>query len=220
MVWDAATWKVLFTLRGHTDRVASVAFSRDSRRLATGSFDHTVKIWDTLVGQEVLTLRGHEQPVYSVAFSPDGRYLASGSASPDQPSQVKIWDAGTTEPVDEVNRVVPKLIAHGKVTRPVLGIQLAEDQYARHLGVKEGVLVMRVLPGSPAEKAGLRPTQRSKAGDIELGDVIRSVDGHPIKSVDDLYNALSPHKPGDTVKVGILRDNEEQEVQVQLSTVR
>jgi WD40 repeat protein len=100
MVWDAATGKVLFALRGHTGSVASVAFSGDSRRLATGSSDHTVKIWDTLVGQEVLTLRGHEEPVSSVAFSPDGRYLASASASalPGQPGQVKIWDAGTTEP--------------------------------------------------------------------------------------------------------------------------
>jgi S1-C subfamily serine protease len=126
---------------------------------------------------------------------------------------------GFAIPVDEVNRVVPELIANGKVTRPGLGVEVASDQLARHLGVDQGVLVMRVLPGSPAAKAGLRPTKRGQAGKIELGDVIRSVDGHAVKSVNDLYNALAPHKASDTVKVGILRDGEEEEVQVQLGTV-
>jgi S1-C subfamily serine protease len=126
---------------------------------------------------------------------------------------------GFAIPVDEVNRVVPELIADGKVSRPGLGVVPVQEQLARRLGVNEGVLIRRVLPGSPAEKAGLRPTRLSRTGEIELGDVIKSVDGHPIKNFDELYNAMSSHKTGDTVRVGILRDGEDQEVQVQLSTV-
>ena len=67
---------------------------------------------------------------------------------------------GFAIPVDEVNRVVPELIRHGKVVRPRLGIEVATDQLARELHVK-GVLVLGVEPDSPAAKAGLR--RRSEA---------------------------------------------------------
>src|SRR5262249_53917276 len=70
---------------------------------------------------------------------------------------------GFAIPVDEVNRVVPQLIRHGKVTRPGLGVQYAADQLARHLG-KTGAMIVRVLPDSPAADAGLKPTMRDQDG--------------------------------------------------------
>src|SRR5262247_1313105 len=73
----------------HNGFVTSVAFSPDGKRLATGSFDRTVKLWDADTGQELLTLKGHSDRVSSVAFSPDGKRLATGSG--DQ--TVKLWDA-------------------------------------------------------------------------------------------------------------------------------
>ena len=79
------------TLRGHTGRVTSVAFSPDGKRLVSGSQDNTVKVWDAQTGQETLTLKGHTGAVRSVAFSPDGKRLVSGS----QDGTVKVWDAQT-----------------------------------------------------------------------------------------------------------------------------
>jgi eukaryotic-like serine/threonine-protein kinase len=79
------------TLKGHTGCVTSVAFSPDGRRLASGSWDNTVKIWDSATGKELFSLNGHASSVFSVAFSPDGRRLASGNN--DRP--VKIWDVAT-----------------------------------------------------------------------------------------------------------------------------
>ncbi len=77
------------TLRGHRDWVRAVAFSPDSKRLASGCGDKTIKIWNALTGGELLTLKGHSGEVSSVAFSPDGKKLASGSYD----KTIKLWDA-------------------------------------------------------------------------------------------------------------------------------
>ena len=77
------------TLKGHTNRVGSVAFSPDGQRIVSGSFDQTVKIWDANTDKELQTLKGHTNSVTSVAFSPDGQRIVSGS----EDKTVKIWDA-------------------------------------------------------------------------------------------------------------------------------
>ena len=71
--------------------VNSVAFSPDSARLASASFDKTVKIWDASSGKCLQTFKGHSRRVYSVAFSPDSARLASASSD----KTVKIWDASS-----------------------------------------------------------------------------------------------------------------------------
>jgi serine/threonine protein kinase len=76
------------TLTGHSDSVLSAAYSSDSRYLASGSGDNTIKIWEVAKGKELRTLTGHSSGVYSVVYSPDGRYLASGSGD----NTIKIWE--------------------------------------------------------------------------------------------------------------------------------
>jgi tetratricopeptide (TPR) repeat protein len=99
--WDYRGWEhnylhTLFhathlTFRGHTQAGTSVCFSPDGRRLASASWDGTMKVWDAQTGQEQLTLKGHTREVFSVCFSPDGRRLASASYD----RTVKVWDAQT-----------------------------------------------------------------------------------------------------------------------------
>jgi len=76
---------------GHTTAVTSVAFSPDGRTLASGSWDHTIKLWELATGREIRTLSGHTNWVCSVAFSPDGRILASGSWD----STIRLWEVAT-----------------------------------------------------------------------------------------------------------------------------
>lgn len=82
---------VVAVLKGHADAVDAVAVSADGKRIATGSFDKTVKLWDATTGKEVGTLggdKGHTGQVLSVAFSPKGDFVASGGAD----NFARIWE--------------------------------------------------------------------------------------------------------------------------------
>src|SRR5918992_3170335 len=81
--------KLLRTLEGHQGAVNSVAFDPQGGMLASGSFDHTVKLWEPRSGKLLRTLEGHKSPVLSVAFDPQGGTLASGSGD----KTVKLWEA-------------------------------------------------------------------------------------------------------------------------------
>jgi S1-C subfamily serine protease len=122
---------------------------------------------------------------------------------------------GFAIPVDEINRVVPQLITHGKVVRPHLAVQVAVDQQARLLGVKEGALLLRVPSGSLAEQAGLRGAH-TDAGRSVLGDVIVSIDDKPIKTGKDLFVVLEQYKLGDAVTIGFVRDGQKKEAKATL----
>jgi len=87
-VTDAVTGRK-YALVGHTNMVTCVVFSPDGSRIATTSWDRTIKLWDAATGRELLTLRGHTGGVVCVAFSPDGRRLASGSND----KTARVWDA-------------------------------------------------------------------------------------------------------------------------------
>ncbi len=126
---------------------------------------------------------------------------------------------GFAIPVDTVNRIVPELIRSGKVTRPGMGVQIAEDQIAERLGVR-GVLVVDVTQGSAAARAGLRPTRREASGRVRLGDVITAIDSKKVESPNELFLLLEKYKVGDSINVSLLRDGKAVQVKVTLEAVQ
>ncbi len=123
---------------------------------------------------------------------------------------------GFAVPADTIGRVVPQLIEYGREIRPSIGVELAEDAITRRFGL-QGALVLNVVPGSPAAKAGLRPTVQDAAGRIGLGDVIVAVDGTPVRKNADLFLALEKHREGERAKLSLQRGNARVEVEVQLA---
>lgn len=125
---------------------------------------------------------------------------------------------GFAIPVDEVNRVVPQLIRHGKVERPTLGIEPAEDQLAqriaRRIGV-QGIVVRDVKPGSPAAEAGIRAWRRDSRY-LYVGDVVVALDGKPVRNTDEFYTQLEAHKAGDKVTVTVYRNDERVDIPLTL----
>src|SRR6266487_3358382 len=70
---------VLTIYHGHTERVSAVAWSPDTTRIASGSWDKTVQVWDASTGNTLFTYHNHTGRVETVAWSPDGKSIASGS---------------------------------------------------------------------------------------------------------------------------------------------
>ena len=83
------------TLKSHAGWVTGVAFSSDGRRLASGSWDQTVKFWDVPTGQELSAVGGKMKEVQAVAFSRDGHWLAAENSS----DTVTVWDATTGQEI-------------------------------------------------------------------------------------------------------------------------
>jgi S1-C subfamily serine protease len=125
---------------------------------------------------------------------------------------------GFAVPVDTVSRIVPELIAHGRVIRPVLGVNLDDRLSAivtRRLGV-DGALVRTVVPGTGASEAGLEGTRVDRRGTVIPGDVVQEIDGKPVKSVSDLLGRLGGYRPGDVVTLTLWRDGRARKVRVRL----
>lgn len=136
---------------------------------------------------------------------------------------------GFAVPVDTAKRVVAELIKYGKVRRGDIDAELVQitSSLARYasLPVEKGLLVSKVNKGSNAASAGLQggaEAVRSGYGRYASvfyigGDIIIAIASHKIENLQDYYAALEDKKPGDVVKVRILRGRSEQEVSLRLS---
>jgi S1-C subfamily serine protease len=128
---------------------------------------------------------------------------------------------GFAVPVSFIARIVPQLIAHGKVVRPGMGISILNTGQKYYLvGDEPGVVVNEVSPGGPAAKAGLRGLRRMPGGRVAPGDVIVGVDEYEVKDFDDLYNAFDRFMPGDTVSVKIVRGGKPLVLKVKLVNIQ
>ncbi len=128
---------------------------------------------------------------------------------------------GFAVPVDTVNRVVPQLIRTGTYRPPFLGVMHDEriNALARRQGI-EGVLVLDVVPGSPAAAAGLRAAVQDRTGRIVPGDIVTGLGPRRIATSADLRSALDQHSPGETVDLVLLRDGRETRLPVALAEPR
>src|SRR5690625_3721778 len=142
-------------------------------------------------GGPLLDSAGRLIGVNTAIFSPSGAYSGIGFAVP----------------VDAVNRVVPQLIRRGHYAPPTLGIEVdaRADRFARRHGI-DGVLILRVLPDTPAARAGLQAAEIGPLGGLDPGDVIIGLDGERIATTEALRAALDLRQAGDEVTLRIRRN--------------
>jgi putative serine protease PepD len=131
---------------------------------------------------------------------------------------------GFAVPINTVKEVVSQILESGRVEHAYLGVsvQAIDDQLAEtfRLPVDEGVLVVDVVEGSPADKAGL------KGGDQQVvvegvsyvlgGDIVTAADGEAVATPDDLRRLIMEKNPGDTMTLDIRRGESKRTVSVTL----
>ena len=124
---------------------------------------------------------------------------------------------GFAIPVNTVTRVVPELIAYGRVQTPILGITpVPQPDYYRRLWGIQGVIVMGTVPNTEPALKGMRGLSRSQRGRIQLGDVIVEIDGNKITNESDYADVMEEHRPGDIVEVITQRDNQRLRYEIEL----
>jgi S1-C subfamily serine protease len=126
---------------------------------------------------------------------------------------------GFAVPVTSIARVVPQIIRTGHAEQVGLGIQIDPAQRLEQRAGIHGVIVLSVMPGSPAEKAGIKGIQQDFSG-IRLGDVVIAIGPDPIDDYDDLYNVLDHHHGGEHVDVTISRNGKDLKVPIELVTLQ
>ena len=88
-MYQAAPLIPVYTYQGHSDVVQAIAWSPNSKRIASASNDQTVQLWDVTDGGNAYIYRGHSDQVWAVAWSPDGTRIASGSFD----DTMQVWRA-------------------------------------------------------------------------------------------------------------------------------
>jgi serine protease Do len=111
--------------------------------------------------------------------------------------------------INTVKPIADQLVKSGQVVHPSMGIAYVAltPALAAQLGINHdrGDVVAQVMPGSPAQQAGL-----------QRGDVIIKIDNTALQSESDLARAISRHRPGDKVTLTVVRNNQTMNVSVTL----
>jgi S1-C subfamily serine protease len=135
---------------------------------------------------------------------------------------------GFAIPVNTAKAVLNDLMTLGRVRRPALGVSTIPitpglaDQMG--LAADSGLLIVQVVPGGSADRAGLRGgTERAYIGNMPImvgGDLIVAIDGQEIKDQQDLGQVMNNHRAGDTVRLTIYRGKKKMDVSVTLGEAR
>lgn len=129
---------------------------------------------------------------------------------------------GFAIPSNTVKEIASRLISGGKVEHAYLGVgsQTIDSAAADALDIPRGAMVTRVNSGTAAAKAGLKPATGSRTVQGETyetgGDVITEVDGQAVEGADALRRVIDSHRPGDTVRLTVVRDGDSRTVEVKL----
>ncbi len=130
---------------------------------------------------------------------------------------------GFAVPSETIRKVVPQLLANGKVVHAFLGVQVETIPAGVAAALKSapGVAIVSVQPGTPAAKAHLKAATGTKAAGSAAypsgGDVITAVDGTKVARADQLRTLIDGRKPGDKVKLSVFRNGRARTVTVTLA---
>jgi serine protease Do len=145
-------------------------------------------------GGPLLNLRGEVVGINSAIFTRTGGWQGISFAMPS----------------NSVRRVLDMVVKYGRVIRGYLGVVMQDinEEHARnfHLPDRDGAIISGVVPGSPADQAGLRP-----------GDVVRTFNRKPVKNFQQLRRLIAATDVGQEAEVGFIREGKTTSVKPKIS---
>jgi len=124
---------------------------------------------------------------------------------------------GFAVPVDTMNRIVTTLIRGGDIPHASLGVSVLSSRWSRARGIP-GLVLGEVDADGPAAAAGLQSARQTEDGRLHLGDLLLAIDQDRLRSADDLARVLAGYEPGESVVLTILRENQEQQIRLELGS--
>ncbi len=215
-LWNLATEREIFTLKGHQGWIWSIAFSPDGQILASGSADKTIKLWNLQTGKEIYTLRGHSGGVTSVAFSPNGKTLATSSTD----KTIKLWNLQTAKEIRTLRGHAAgvasvtfspdgKTIASGSWDKTIKLWNATTGKLVRTLkGHSDWIICVSFNPDGTSLASGSKD-KTIKLWDLSTGKAIRTLKAHTekVNSVAFIPNTASDKSLQSPVLVSGSSDN-------------
>jgi S1-C subfamily serine protease len=239
----------LAVIQIHGDTALDPATLGDSKRLAVGQKVYAIGNPFGLAGtmtrgiiSSIRPVRGPNGNYIDEAIQTDAAINPGNSGGPLLNSRGEVIgmntfifsEAGQSAglgfaiPINAAKAVLNDLITIGSVRRPSLGVVTLPigPELADQMGLASdyGVLILQVVPGSAADRAGLHGgTERAYLGNMQImlgGDLIIAIDGENIQDQQDMAHVMNRHRAGDTVHVTFYRGKRKMEADVALSEQR
>ncbi len=199
---------------GETLTIGIVSSLGRSIRSETGSLMEDLIQTDAAInpgnsGGPLLDSEGRIVGINTAIFSPSGGSVGIGFAIP----------------VDTAKRIIPDLVEKGYVSHPWVGVSLFPLQpglaKALKIGVERGAMIVEVVRGAPADRAGLRGGSKTvQVGNALIpvgGDVVVAIDNQQVNSSEDFVRIIRRHRPGEQVTLKVVREGKTMEVSVTLA---
>ena len=196
-------------LAEYQNTVTTGIVSGIGRDIVAGSFQSSESLINLIQTDAAINPGNSGGPLVNL----EGQVIAINTAIADGAEGI-----GFAIPINDVKSLIDNVEKNGKIVRPFLGVRfmMLDENKAKELkiDVESGALLVgdeangefAVVPGSPADKAGL-----------EIKDVILEVDGQPVTSDNPLHVIINSHQPGDTIKLKVWRSGDIKEISVKLT---
>ena len=185
-VWDLAEDRPIVTLRGHSDNIRSVAFSPNSRCIATGGLDRIALLWNAETGERIGTLQGHTGHVTAIAFHPAAEnVIATGGDD----GTIRLWDVSTGRCLSVIQGYIDQILSLALSANGDLLVSGHHDRQVRLWSLSRGACIAE-LSGHARRVAAVAfsPDDRLVASggfdrlirlwDAHAGQCLRVFEGH------------------------------------------
>jgi len=184
-IWDLEKGEYQASLKGHTDRVNSVAITPNGKRILSASEDKTIRVWDAQTGQELTILEGHKKGVMEITVLSDGQKAVSGSDD----KTLKLWDINSVKCIKTFEGHIDEVQCVAVTKNGKYAVSGSGDKTIKYWNLETGEC-LKTLTGHTDDVSSIQVTpdgryavsgscdKTIKLWDLETGNCVGTYEGH------------------------------------------